>query len=200
MSKPRLVVFTELYYPEGGAAELAAHLILGFLHRHFDVTIVTGTQRPSPEVFRFGRVIHVPWFRGLKPMVWLRSMINAGWFKKFIEDSHIIYISSHKLLPIAIIAKRVSKDARVIVHLHNYQPISYTSLYLRDREPSPATQAMIEYLENNSLTKALITGLISESNVISKVAVDYADTMICASNAQLKILNKYIKDITKRPW
>ncbi|WP_069807890.1 glycosyltransferase family 4 protein [Vulcanisaeta thermophila] len=198
MVRPRLLVFTELYLPEGSGGELATHLFLSFLSKYFDVTVVTGTSRPAPEVYRFGRVVVVPWFKDLKPMVWLKLLINARWFKRLVRDSQVVYVPSHKLLPITTVVKHINKDARVVVHLHNYQLISYTSIYINGLKPSLITDALVEYLENGSLLRALATGLISWSNIMNSAALRYADEVICVSKAQLKILGRFIPSIGRK--
>ena len=41
--KPRVLVFSKLFWPEGEGAELATYLIVKLLSRRFDVAVVSGT-------------------------------------------------------------------------------------------------------------------------------------------------------------
>ncbi|MEZ0346068.1 MAG: glycosyltransferase family 4 protein [Infirmifilum sp.] len=190
MGRPRLLVFTELYRPEGGGGEVATHLILEFLSRHFDVTVVTGTERPAPELFRFARVIRVPWLRGAKPLVWFRVFLSSRSFRKLIDWADVVYIPSHKLLPMALAVKHLDERKRVVLHLHNYQPIRYTSVYMSRASPSLIEDVRVEYLEHGSLLRALLTGLISWTNVLSTASLHFADHVICVSKAQREIIEK----------
>ena len=39
-----------MFWPEGGGGELATYLFLRrYLGRHFDVVVVSGTERPAPR-------------------------------------------------------------------------------------------------------------------------------------------------------
>jgi hypothetical protein len=46
--RPKLLVLTRLFQPEGIGGELATYLFLRrYLGRHFDVVVVSGTERPA---------------------------------------------------------------------------------------------------------------------------------------------------------
>ncbi|MEM0439849.1 MAG: glycosyltransferase family 4 protein [Sulfolobales archaeon] len=199
MVKPRITVFSKLFWPEGGGGELATYLIIKMLPEYFDVTIISGTEDPSQDILRVCKYIYYSLLRTpFKPFEWFRLFFSFKAFRKIVESSQVVYIPSHTLLPLAITAKRLNPKVKVIVHLHNYQPISYTSIYMRGSRITPASQAMIEYLENRSLVRALLTGLISPLNFINTLALYYSDKIITVSKAQLEILRQHLGDIMKK--
>jgi|GEM_PF-2954792 len=70
--RPRLLVVTERYWPDGSGGELATHLILDILRERFNVTVLTGTARPArlPGV----RYIYEPLLSRKKKIApWLNS-------------------------------------------------------------------------------------------------------------------------------
>ena len=74
----KILVFTKLYWPEGGGAELATHLVVGLLSRHFDISVVSGTARPEPAVLRQVRYLQWNALRSrYKPVEWLRLLAGA---------------------------------------------------------------------------------------------------------------------------
>jgi hypothetical protein len=47
--RPKLLVLTRLFQPEGIGGELATYLFIRrYLGKHFDVVVVSGTERPAP--------------------------------------------------------------------------------------------------------------------------------------------------------
>jgi glycosyltransferase involved in cell wall biosynthesis len=101
-----------------------------------------------------------------------------------------VYIPSHTLLPLAIISKRIKPSVKVVVHLHNYQPLTYTSVLLAGRRPNMATDLMVERREHDSLLRAVFAGLGHYINLVSRLALHYADKVICVSRRQHEILIK----------
>lgn len=68
--RSRVLAFSKLFWPEGGGAELATYLIVrDILSRHFDVTVVSGTEEPHPDVLSCCRYLR--WYAlkaGYKPL------------------------------------------------------------------------------------------------------------------------------------
>jgi hypothetical protein len=47
--RPKVLVLTKLFWPDGGGAELATYLIVkNVLSKSFDVVVVSGTRGRSP--------------------------------------------------------------------------------------------------------------------------------------------------------
>ena len=133
-----------------------------------------------------------------KPAEWLKLLANAKTIRKLIDQADTIYIPSHTLLPLAIIAKLIKPEAKVVLHLHNYQPLTYTSVVLADREPDLATDIVVERGEHSSLLRALASGLGHYMNDINTLSLYFADKIICVSRRQYEILMKYILTIRSK--
>jgi glycosyltransferase involved in cell wall biosynthesis len=190
----RVLVFSKLFWPEGGGAELATHLIVGLLSRRFDVTVVSGTARPEPAALR--RVRYLQWSAlgsRFKPVEWLRLLAGARHVRRLLERADIVYIPSHTLLPLAAVAKRLRPGVKVVVHLHNFQPLVYTSVLLAGRGPGAARDFLVERMEHGSLPRAAAAGLGHYANrAVSLLALRCADAVVCVSKRQRDILLRYI--------
>jgi len=191
MKNQKVSVFTKFFWPEGSGGELATYLIVkGILAKRFDVTIVSSTMKPHPTVLRDCRYIVWDVSRSrYKPLDWLKLMFNTRWVKSCVERADIVYIPSHTLLPLAIAIKKIKPCVRVILHLHNYQPLTYTSVFLANNAPSMKSVIIIERYEHDSITRAIATGLLQPLNGINVLALHYADTVICVSRRQAEIIS-----------
>jgi len=194
MFKPRITVFTKLFWPEGGGAELATYLtVKNILSKHFDIVIMTGTKKPKVDVLRCCRYIYWPILKTkYKPVEWLKIFANTKTIRKLVEQSDIVYIPSHTLLPLAIIAKIIKPSVKVVIHLHNYQPLTYTSVVLTGKEPNLATDIFVERGEHDNLLRTIAAGVGHYLNFINEIALYYADKVLCVSRGQLEILARYI--------
>jgi len=121
----RITVFSKLFWPEGGGAELATYtLVRDVFSKYFDVTVVSGTEGPQRDILECCRYVHWSVLRTrFKPVEWLKLFLNSHVIRELIAQTDIVYIPSHTLLPLAIIVKRVKPDVKVVLHLHNYQPL-----------------------------------------------------------------------------
>ncbi len=140
------MVVAERYYPEGGGGELATHLIIGLLSKRFEITVITGTAQPErqPGV----RYIYEPHLaHKAKPALWLAlsKLARQRRFTELLRQSDILYIPRFSY-PVIPEAKRLGK--RVVVHLHGYAPLSYTSVvlapYEKHRRRTPLDDISIE--------------------------------------------------------
>jgi len=193
----RMVVFTKFFWPEGGGAELATYLVTrNILSKHFDVTIVSGTERPENDILRHCRYVHWPVLRAkYKPIEWLKLFANTRVIRRLAKNADIIYIPSHTLLPLAIVTKSISPDAKVVLHLHNYQPLTYTSVVLVGRKPDLTTDVIVERGEHDSLLRAVVSGLGYYINRVNALSLYFADKIICASKKQREILVGHVPAI-----
>jgi glycosyltransferase involved in cell wall biosynthesis len=198
--RPKVLVLAKLFWPEGGGAELATYLIVKeVLSKGFDVVVVSGTRRPKSDVLR--AVDYVHWSAldsKYKPVGWLRLLANTRWFTKLVERADVVYIPSHTLIPMAMAAKLVKPNVKVVLHLHNYQVLAYTSIVLAGRGPDAATDAIVEYQEHRSLLRALLAGLGHYANHINRLAVMFADKIICVSQKQYEILSRYLPELREK--
>jgi len=195
--KLRILVLTKLFWPEGGGAELAIYLIVkDILSKHYDVTIISGTRSPEPGILKHARYIHWGALEArYKPIEWIKTFVNIGWIRNLVEEADIVYIPSHTLIPLAIAVKTINPRAKVVLHLHNYQLLTYTSLVLADREPDIATDIIVELGEHKSSLRALLAGFGHYINYINRFAAMLADKIICVSHRQCEIILRRIPEI-----
>jgi len=100
--KPRILVLTKLFWPEGGGAELATYLIVkDILSKHFDVTIVSGTRSPEPDILKHARYIHWSALEArYKPIEWIKTFMGIGWVRNLVEGGrHCLHTFAHPHTP-----------------------------------------------------------------------------------------------------
>jgi glycosyltransferase involved in cell wall biosynthesis len=195
--KPRILVLTKLFWPEGGGAELATYLIIkDILSKHFDVAIVSGTRSPEPDILEHARYIHWGALEArYKPIEWIKTFMGIGWVRNLVEEADIVYIPSHTLIPLTIAVKTINPRTKIALHLHNYQLLTYTSVVLANREPDVATDIIVELGEHKSLLRALLAGFGHYINYINRFAAMLADKIICVSHRQCEIILRYIPEV-----
>ena len=190
--KPRLLVFSKFFWPKGGGAELATYLFIRrYLADQFDVVIVSGTDKPiiDRECCRY-----VAWNvlrAGFKPAEWLLFAAKLRDVAKLIRWADIVYIPSHTLLPLAPIVKQVNPRARVVLHVHNNQLLTYTSIVISDVGLGIRSDLLVELYENRSLLRALVSGSLSTSQTLYWLALLYSDAVIFVARRQLELIRKY---------
>ena len=196
MARPRILLLSKLFWPEGSGAELATYLIVrDILSRYFHVTVVSGTRSPKLDLLRLTRYVYWSVLEAkYKPIEWIKLTTGINWLKKLVEGADIIYISSHTLIPLTVVAKMIKPSIRVVLHLHNFQVLTYTSIVLADREPDMATDIIVEFEEHGSLLRALLAGIGYHVNYVNRFALKYADKVILVSKRQHDILVRYL------PW
>ena len=60
----KILVLTRYFWPEGGGAELATYLVVkNVLSKWSEVTIVSGTAKPIPDVVRYAKYVYSPVFK-----------------------------------------------------------------------------------------------------------------------------------------
>jgi len=194
--KPRILALTKLFWPEGGGAELATYLIVkDILSKYFDVTIVSGTRSPEPDILKHAKYIHWSVLEAkYKPIEWIKAFMGIGWVRNLVEEADIVYIPSHTLIPLIITVKTINPKAKVVLHLHNYQLLTYTSIVLANREPDIATDIIVELGEHKSSLRAMLAGLGHYINYINRLAAILADKIICASHRQYEIISRHIPE------
>jgi len=198
--KPRILVLTKLFWPDGSGGELATYLIVkNILSKYFNVFIVSGTRKPEADILRLTNYIHWSVLETrYKPIEWLKLLTNTHWLKKLIKEADIVYIPSHTLIPVAVVAKYLKSNVKVVLHLHDYQVLTFTSVVLADRRPDVSTDIIVEYEEHKSLARALIAGIGHYINYVNRYALKYVDRVICVSQRQYEIILKYLPELKDR--
>jgi len=190
--RPRLLVFSKFFWPEGSGAELATYLFIRrYLADRFDVVVVSGTDKP---IIDRGCCRYVAWNvlrAGFKPAEWLLFAAKLRDVAKLIRWADIVYIPSHTLLPLAPIVKWVNPRVRVVLHVHNNQLLTYTSIVISDVGPGMRSDLLVELYENGSLLRALVSGSLSTSQMLYWLALLYSDAVIFVARRQLELIRKY---------
>ena len=86
-----------------------------------------------------------------------------------------------------------------MVHLHNFQPLAYTSVLLAGRGPSAAADFLVEYGKHGSLPRATAAGLGYYVNrAVSMLVLRCADAVVCVSRRQREILLKHLPELKSK--
>ena len=196
----RVLVFSKLFWPEGGGAELATYLIIrDILSKYFNVIVVSGTRNPEPDIFKHAKYVHWSALEAkYKPIEWIKTFTSIGWVKNLVKKADIVYIPSHTLMPLVISVKTIDLKAKVVLHLHNYQLLTYTSIVLAGREPDAATDIIVELAEHKSPLRALPVGFGHYINYINRFAAILADKIICVSRKQCEIILRHIAEVRNK--
>jgi glycosyltransferase involved in cell wall biosynthesis len=183
-----ILAISERYWPEGGGGEFATHLILNILRKRFEVTVVTGTRSPSklPGV----KYVYEPLLsKREKPILWLNTvkLVHTQSFQKLLRESDVVYIPRFAF-PIISYAKKLGK--KVVVHLHDYIPISYTAIVLAPYEEHKhrITLDNIRLECMKSLKHCIGANLLWWLSKLARKWVSQADKIICVSKRQAEII------------
>jgi glycosyltransferase involved in cell wall biosynthesis len=198
MGKLKILIVQELWWPKGEGGLLATHLITKMLTRRgFEVKVVTGVK--DYEVINGVEFIYEPRLKAdSKLRLWINiyALCKEDWFKRLIEWADIVYIPRYAY-PVIPAAKALRR--RVIVHLHDYQPISYTAvIFHNDRFKSDFTRTFYYESHQHDLAKALITSPLTLINRLARRWVSQADMIICVSNRQREIIEEKMPEVKGR--
>jgi glycosyltransferase involved in cell wall biosynthesis len=188
----KVLIISERFWPEGGGGTLATYLISKLLVEGtgLDLTIITGTSNPAH--INNVRFIIDPL---LKPSNKLQSILLSqiakieGYYKNLIQSADIVYIPyGYMLIPVA---RKLGK--KIIVHLHDYQPISYNSLILDEHQNGGflndvRSEAKFELFEHGDIKRCLVGSLLVAFTKAYKFWVGMADAIICVSKKQRDII------------
>ncbi|MEM1510905.1 MAG: glycosyltransferase family 4 protein [Ignisphaera sp.] len=207
----KIVVFSELFYPHGGGAELATWLYSKLLAKKgFEVTIVT-RQFPGEASIEFlsnnMKIIRVP----MRIVLGSRydTLINIGilvssFIKRLIRESDVVYIPGgwYSIIPIAKMYRKL-----VIIHVHNYSLVCPTSLMYdfinRRVGPSSLKSFMFnEYVERGRRTLYVIASCFMNElfgkyyNRLGRIA----DALIFVSKAQMELFLSRVPSLRDKSY
>jgi glycosyltransferase involved in cell wall biosynthesis len=192
----KILVITERYWPEGGGGALVTHLVLKRILQLSNVKIAVLTETENPEKLNGVEYIYAPLSGASKYHAYLKQMmlLLKESFKSFLQKFHLIYIPDHSYLFIPI-CKRLRK--KVIVHLHDYQPICASSVVFASNDDINLDRLLVkenltyELIQQRGYRKAILSVLASPlNNVISSSSIYQADTIICVSYRQAQLILK----------
>jgi len=194
-----LLTLAEIYWPEGGGAELATHLILQLLQQNnFAIQVITGTSHPAyVEKVKY---VHEPLLSTRnKPQLWINTLrtLHKSQYKEILISTDIVYIPKFALSAIPYVKKLKKK---VIVHLHGYLPPSYDAVI----------SAPFEAVRN----KILREDAVSECSKgiyycvgfmalwwlprLAKKWLSQADKIICVSKRQAEIITALVPELREK--
>jgi len=190
-----ILVVSELFYPEGGGAEKATYLILKYLaERGFEITVLTSTKNPAkiPGI-RYYVTPLLQHTNRLTKLAYLKLLVKDPTFVRLLREHSVLYIplSAYPLIPTA-----KQRGLRVVVHLHNYMPVRYTSV---KNFFEPDTVSILdefelavfhEYYVQKSLLRTLLMPLSFSVYFLNKRQLAEADKLICVSLRQADIVIK----------
>jgi glycosyltransferase involved in cell wall biosynthesis len=188
-----ILVISEIFWPEGGGAELATYLILDMLAKHnFDITVVTGTK--SLAKIRGVKYYITPYLRASNRIV---RWVNMGLlrrderFEEMLSKHNTLYIplAAYPLIPLA-----KKNGLKVVVHFHNYAPIRYSSIkYYFESETLDVIKefryaVFHEFFIQKSVSRALLSPISYTLYLQSKKWISQADKVVCVSKRQAEII------------
>ncbi len=195
MSRARVLIVQELWWPKGWGGILATHLITKVLVRQgFGVRVVTGVE--EHEVIDNVVFIHEPRLRASSKLeLWFNAYMvsREGWFRKLVKWADVVYIP-HYAYPVIPSVKELGRS--VIVHLHDYQPISYTSVIFHgDNFKSDFTRTFYHELHQHGLMRALVASPLTPINRLAGEWVSRAEAVVCVSSRQCEIMKEGMPEI-----
>jgi len=187
-----------------GGAELATHLILKLLaNEGFNITFATGMR--EFEAINGVKCLYHPLLDvPSKIHLWINLLTSRShWLSKLIKKNDVVYIP-RLAYPVVSLARKYSK--RVIVHLHDYQPITYCSTLLAHHSKDYDVSMLDDMkrglqfgiLGDNGIWRTILCSLASPLNKFSRLWVREADEIICVSKRQCEIIGLSAPELTDK--
>jgi len=196
--KRKILVVSEIFWPEGGGAELATYLILRLLRdAGFEITVLTSTKNPSPiNGVKFYHTDLLKPGNRIERFLYTSILAQRPWFKKLLKQHDTLYIPQ-MAYPLIPVAKR--EGLKVVVHLHNYAPVRYHGVkyYFEPDNPSTWDEVRTGILHEYHIHKSLLrTTAMPASYLVYKLSkhmLEQADAIICVSRRQAEIVRQKIR-------
>jgi glycosyltransferase involved in cell wall biosynthesis len=180
-----------------GGAELSIFLITSILAQHgFEVIVITGTKTPHrlPTV----KYIHSQLLaQKRKFLLWANSLVVSHYsnsFREFLKWADIVYIPRF-MFPIIPIAKALGKE--VIVHLHDYIPISYIAAVFAPYEEHKHRITLDDIKTEcmKSFMHCVGAGMLWWLPRLTRKWISQADKVICVSKRQAEIIANQVPEL-----
>jgi glycosyltransferase involved in cell wall biosynthesis len=195
----RILVFSELYHPHGGGAELATWLYSKLLaNEGFKITVVTTRfpNEPPYELLNCGiEIFRVPMriMSGTRYYTLANTGILLGSFmNKLIKQSDVIYVPGgwYSVISIAKIHRKP-----VVVHMHNYSVVCPTSLMYDFTRHEADSSSLRSFIIHEVVEKRRKTASVAASALMNELLGKYynmlaafADALIFVSRAQANLV------------
>jgi len=160
----------------------------------FRVTVLSGFPRdelalPDSVEVRYASLLDVP----SKPILWINLTRLRGTIERMVSACDVVYIPRISY-PAISIAKRLGR--RVVVHLHDYQPMAYSGCVLAGPRKNGTraandifATARYEIMEWHGISRAFAAAAITQLNRVYSAALRDADEIVCVSRRQLEIVS-----------
>ena len=187
----KILVVSEQWWPEGTGGILASHLIACILRdAGFKLTVVHGTEKP--EMVKDVDYVYTKLLRVRnKHRLWINCFVLArqSWFSKVLQNCDVVYIPRY-CYPLIPLAKKLGK--RVVVHLHDYQPIAYNAVVFNGEERNSFglnNVVRFEVLEHGSVLRAILGTFAAPVSELCRLWLSEANTVVCVSRRQAEIIS-----------
>ncbi|MEM1660994.1 MAG: glycosyltransferase family 4 protein [Candidatus Bathyarchaeia archaeon] len=190
----KVLVATPVYYPEVGGGALATYLITDLLARsgQLKLTVLTGVK--NPKMVSGVNYIYDPLMKLINKQYFSPLML-AKRYQKILKEHDIIYVVY--AFPFIPLGKAYGK--KVIVHLHDYRPISLNGVVLAGTGGSSDFRLLMDSFNVKLIQKSGIVDLIKNVMNIPYTLqvrrwVCMGDTVIAVSRRHAEILSKYMPE------
>jgi glycosyltransferase involved in cell wall biosynthesis len=197
--KKKVLVVAPTYWPEGSGGTLATHLIVEHLSQagRFDLTVLTGTR--NPEIVPGVSYIVDPFVKLVEKRFSIPRLVENR-YGKLIEKHDVVYaVYAYTFIPVA---KKFGK--RVVVHLHDYRPISPSSVVLASQSENLTLSRLaiesfrVKYLERRDIKSLLLNvGEATRTPLIAKW-VSEADVVIAVSRRHAELLARALPPLRNK--
>ncbi|MEM1646537.1 MAG: hypothetical protein QXL96_11925, partial [Ignisphaera sp.] len=190
----KILAVTPGYYPEVGGTALATYLITDLLAKdeRIHLTVLTGVK--NPKRINGVKYIYDPLLKRIDKRYIPVSQLNRR-YGDIIKSNDIVYIVN--AFPLIPVAKRFGK--KVIVHLHDYRPISPSAVVLAGKTNLSNLGLLKEGFYTLLIQRRGVKGLIK--NILNvpytlqiRRWVCMADTILAVSRRHVEILSKYMPE------
>jgi len=194
----KLLIVTPTYWPQGTGGTLATHLIIKLLSKYEDLQLSVLTSTRNPETVSRSNVKYIvdPLVRTIERRFPLPSLVLKR-YGKILENHDTAYIVyAYTFIPVAKMLKK-----RVIVHLHDYKPVSPSAIIPSACFKNPNISKLIsdsfrtKYLEYKSISRVLLNVGDSLRTFLISQWIQDADTIIAVSKRQAELLAKVLPKI-----
>ncbi|MCW3982389.1 MAG: glycosyltransferase family 4 protein [Candidatus Bathyarchaeota archaeon] len=186
-----------------GGAEKATHLIMKLLsNQGFNLTVIAGdsvVEKIGQITWVYNPLLDAP----SKFHLWTNLLTrDLSEIVTLIKQNDVVYIPrlAYPLIPLA---KRYGK--KVVVHLHDYQPLSCCAAVFPNSETVDTgllndmkISLQYEFKSTHSLQRASMFSLCAPFNQLCKKWLEYADEIICVSERQRQIVKAALPQLANK--
>lgn len=207
-----ILFLSEMYYPQGGGAELATHLYARLLSREgFNVIVVTNRFDGEAELSKNERltVYRLPLFKGtgsVKYSILTRvDVLFSHFIGKLMKWADVVYVPRYWFSAI-LLAKAHRRP--VVTHLHDYIPIcSLSNLFdvskntVCDKRALCSTRCIYAYEKAGTRGLGPVLGSTLLNSTLGWYfgkAATLSDAIVCASKAQRNLIIKRHADLASK--